>query len=417
MSMGGTPKRRGRRSNFLPLRPLRLLLCSLCVAAALARPAGAFAQEAGAQELVESQKRLEQIRREREQLREEMEGIRSRVHDISSELRLLDREVSNSAEAIAELDFQLAQHQARIEQTVQDLDATRRHLEHRKSVLQLRLRQIYKRGPLHTVQVLLTADSFSDLLNRYKYLFLIARHDQQLVRDVATLESQLVARERLLVQSMDALRGTQEERASIYQELSGLQARQKRALSSARQKERATSQRITQLERDERRLTSLVASLDAARRAAERRTSTPTVSTLDAAVPGSLAWPVNGRLLYRFGRQTQPNGTVLRWNGIGIGARAGTVVRAVESGTVVMAGPFEGYGPSVVISHGGGYYSLYLYLRDVTVREGAKVTRDQAVGSVGGEATPEGAHIEFQIRAPGGEAVDPLAWLRSRGGA
>jgi hypothetical protein len=33
---------------------------------------------------------------------------------------------------------------------------------------------------------------------------------------------------------------------------------------------------------------------------------------------------------------------------------------------------------------------------------------------VGGESTPEGAHVEFQIRTPGGEAVDPLAWLRGR---
>jgi murein hydrolase activator len=86
----------------------------------------------------------------------------------------------------------------------------------------------------------------------------------------------------------------------------------------------------------------------------------------------------------------------------------------VEEGKVVMAGPFEGYGPSVVVSHGGGYYSLYLYLQRVAVREGETIERNQVVGTVGGTTTPEGSHIEFQIRGPGGEAVDPLAWLRSR---
>ncbi|HEX5727129.1 MAG TPA: peptidoglycan DD-metalloendopeptidase family protein, partial [Longimicrobiaceae bacterium] len=138
-------------------------------------------------------------------------------------------------------------------------------------------------------------------------------------------------------------------------------------------------------------------------------------SALTTADVGNLNWPVGGRLLYRFGRQQQPNGTTIRWNGIGIGAAAGTPVRAVEAGTVEMAAPFEGYGPTVVVSHGGGYYSLYLYLKDVSVAQGQQVAKGQQVGTVGGERTPEGAHIEFQIRAPGGEAVDPLGWLRGQG--
>ncbi|MEX0911827.1 MAG: M23 family metallopeptidase, partial [Gemmatimonadota bacterium] len=96
------------------------------------------------------------------------------------------------------------------------------------------------------------------------------------------------------------------------------------------------------------------------------------------------------------------------------GAPAGAAVRSVEGGTVVLAGPFEGYGPTVVLSHGGGFYTLYLYLRDIGVREGESVGRGQVLGSVGGESTSEGPHIEFQIRAPGGQAVDPIAWLQRR---
>ena len=79
-----------------------------------------------------------------------------------------------------------------------------------------------------------------------------------------------------------------------------------------------------------------------------------------------------------------------------------------------MAAPFEGYGPTVVVSHGGGYYSLYLYLKEIQVQQGATVAKGQVIGTVGGESTPEGAHVEFQIRTPGGEAVDPLTWLRGR---
>ena len=42
-------------------------------------------------------------------------------------------------------------------------------------------------------------------------------------------------------------------------------------------------------------------------------------------------------------------------------------------------------------------------------------TKGQVIGTVGGEGTPEGAHVEFQIREPGGGAVDPVTWLRRRG--
>ena len=142
------------------------------------------------------------------------------------------------------------------------------------------------------------------------------------------------------------------------------------------------------------------------------------ISTRDL---GTLAWPVDGRIIYRFGPERRPNGVVLRNQGIGIATAAGTPVRAVEAGTVVLARPFEGYGPTVMVSHGGGYYTLYLYLARIEVTEGQTIAAGQTIGTVGGEQTPEGPHIEFQVRAPVRtgvpEAVDPLRWLRERAGS
>jgi septal ring factor EnvC (AmiA/AmiB activator) len=184
---------------------------------------------------------------------------------------------------------------------------------------------------------------------------------------------------------------------------------------------RATS-RLDQLEEDESRVTSLLTDLERRRLGAERRRviagrggdGPATLTTGDA---GVLPWPVEGDLVYRFGRDRRPNGTVLRWSGIGIAAVSGTPVRAVRAGRVVLAGPFEGYGPTVVLSHGDGFYTLYLYLEELGVVEGRTVVEGQVIGTVGGTDTPEGAHLEFQIRAPldGGspEALDPLQWLRA----
>jgi murein hydrolase activator len=416
----------------------RFLFALLLVAATAApRAADAQTQQRAptATEINQSQRRLEEIRRQRAQLRTELQQLRTRVTDVTGELRNIEGQVATSADLLREMDFQINETQFQIETTSQELTVIQQRLAHRTEVLNRRLADIYKRGPLHSQEVLLSARSFADLLNRYKYLFLVARQDRALMREVLGLRDQLVARERSLQQSIAQLDMLKQDKVQEHQELAGLEQQRRRTLTSFQSRERTVRQQEQRLAQDERRLAALITELErrrkeaerlaAERREAERRRAAaagraapapaPTRGpTINAAARGSLAWPVDGRLIYRFGRVVQPNGTAVRMNGIGIAAAAGTNVRTVEAGTVVLASNFEGYGPTVVVSHGAGYYSLYLHLRNISVREGAEVTRGQAVGTVGGNGRSEGPHIEFQLRAPGGEAVDPLIWLRSR---
>ncbi len=387
--------------------------------------APAAAQEPLQREIRESQLRLQQIREERELLEREMESLRARVADVNVRLTNIERQVEASASVLRELEFQSAALSRSVEETTRELVRARDRLTERRVVLARRLRSIYKRGPLQTIQVLLTAESFGDLLSRYKYLHLIALYDRLLIDEVGRLERELAGRERDLTRNLAELQRLRDEKLGEFARLRSLEAEQQRALAGYRQQEQRTQGRIQQLARDEARLTDVVAELERRRLEEERRRAIAgrpavegTITTRDL---GSLDWPVEGRLVYRFGPERRPNGVMLRWNGIGIGAQPGTPVRAVEAGTVVMAGPFEGYGPSVMVSHGGGYYTLYLYLQEVRVRNGDSVANGQVIGTVGGERTPEGPHIEFQVRAPtrsGGmpEPVDPLAWLRSRSG-
>ena len=184
------------------------------------------------------------------------------------------------------------------------------------------------------------------------------------------------------------------------------------------QEETATNH-LEQHELGEARISFLLTELEVSRVELERAVAGRNEpSTLSAADVGTMNWPVEGELIYRFGREARPNGTVLRWNGIGIRAAPGTPVRAVQAGTVAFSGMFEGYGQTVWLSHGGGFYTLYLYLEEIGVTQGRAVAAGQVVGTVGGSDTPEGPHLEFQIRAPidGGEprAQDPLAWLRKQ---
>lgn len=372
----------------------------------------AFAQET---ELRESQLRLQKIRQEREQLQRELEALRSQVRDASREAANLARQRAASEEALRELDYQAEVINNDVEDTNRELAATQLRLRQRTAALHERLRSIYKRGKLHSVRVLLSAESFGDVLRRYKYLQMIAQHDRAIVNEVTRLESHLETQEQQLRMNQSRLESLRLEKSHELRQLDILAGRQTRELRQYREQERETTSRIAQLAKDEARVSSLITELEKRRLASANANANTTLSTRDL---GNLNWPVEGDLVFRFGPERRPNGVILRYNGIGIAAAAGSNVRAVETGTVEVAGALEGYGQSVVIGHGAGYYTLYLRLQSLAVRVGQQITAGQLIGTVGGEGTPEGPHLEFQVRTPGPSGapvpVDPLDWLRSR---
>ncbi len=372
-------------------------------------------------QILESQRRLEQIRSERTRLNGEIRNVRVRVRDAAEDLANVERRLSASRSVVAELQLQSDATTQSIQETTRDLVQTSEQLSERAAVLNRRLRDIYKLGPLHTVGVLLGASSFADLLNRYEYLQRIAAFDRSLVEGIATLENELVERNADLRQRMAQLGSLRQNRVSEVAQLRAVESERQRALTEFRAREERTTTRLDRLDADEGRMTSLIGDLETRRReeAARATTTRAGPASLSAGDAGSLDWPLAGELIYRFGRERRPNGTVLRWNGIGISAPPGSPVTAVRDGRVVLAGPFEGYGPTVVLDHGQGFYTLYLYLEEIGVVEGRDVALGQVVGTVGGSDTPEGPHIEFQIRAPvsGGspQAQDPLQWLKAGG--
>ena len=372
-------------------------------------------------QILESQRRLEQIRAERARLENEIGSVRIRVRDAAVDLANVERRLSASRSVVAEIRFQSDATTQSIQETTRELVQAREQHRESQAVLNRRLRDIYKMGPLHTVGVLLGASSFTDLINRYRYLQRIASFDRSLVDRVAELETELVGRNDELRQRMAELGSLQQNRLSEVAQLRSVESERQRALAEFRTRQQRTTTRLEVLEADESRMTVLIEDLETRRREIEARASPGprTGASLSSSDAGSLDWPLDGDLIYRFGRQRRPNGTVLRWNGIGISASPGSPVRAVKTGRVVLAGPFEGYGRSVVLSHGEGFYTLYLYLEDIGVVEGRDVEVGQVVGTVGGTDTPEGAHIEFQIRAPvsgsSPQAQDPLQWLKTRG--
>jgi murein hydrolase activator len=402
-----------------PVAP-RLLSWLAAALLAVASPTALTGQQDTVQQQIRaSQERLEEIRAERDRLQRSMGELEGRVRDISTELGNIERQAGASAEALRELDYQTAALAANVEEINGQLIRTRDRLRERNVVLSQRLRVIYRQGPLHSVRVLLSAASFSDLLNRYKYLHLISVHDRLLLEEISSLERALAAQEYELHHGLSQLEYLRQEKHAEFAQLQHLEQTRARALQEARGQITRAERQIQQLAADERRVTGLIAEMERRRLEEERRRALAGVAeaaaSLTPASLGQLRWPVRGELVYRFGPDRRPGGVTLRRNGIGIRAQPGTAVEAVGAGTVVVARPMEGFGPGVVLSHGGGYYSLYLYLGEIRVQEGQDVAAGAVLGTVG-RGPDEGPHLYLQIHAPTrGQTptpVDPLPWLQ-----
>ncbi|MBI2073660.1 MAG: peptidoglycan DD-metalloendopeptidase family protein [Gemmatimonadetes bacterium] len=382
---------------------LLLLLC-------LAVTAPAQAQDIDRQ-IRANRARLDSIRQEREQLEAELGRLRGRAHDIAGELFNIERQKSATNRLVNELDRQMRGMGASLDTVTLDLALTEDALAEKRAILHRRLADIYKRGPLWTFQVMLSAESFGDLLSRYKYLYLVSRQDRSLVGAVDTLRRRIASQRRQLLRLQNELAARRDERSEELDRYVTLERRHQRSLSETRASERAAARRLETLSRDAERLNQLIAALERARRAAASAPGTPTISTRDL---GKLDWPVTGDLLYRFGPYRLPNNTTVVRQGIGIGVPPGTPVRAVAGGVVRMAEPYGTYGPSVILDHGGGFYTLYLYLSQVDLQLGQRVSPGDVVGLSGGQNSDEGPHVEFQVRGEGSIALDPLNWLKSR---
>ena len=361
-----------------------------------------------------NQRRLETIRRERSAVEEELARLRTEAHSLADELANLDRQKQSTNRIVNELDRQINGLSVQIDQTTTDLLLAQDALLEKRAVLERRLVDISKRGPLYAYQVLLAAESFGDLLSRYKYLYLVSRQDRKLTNDMDRLRRRIAGERRVLVEARDALGRRRSERSEELQRFLTLERDRRENLRETRRGTQQAERRLSQLETDEHALNDRIEALERARREAEARGAPATAGSITTADLGRLGWPVEGRLLYEFGIDQGPNNTRIPRHGVGIAAPVGAPVKVVAGGTVSLAGPLGLYLISVLVDHGGGYYSFYAYLNDATVGKGDRVVAGQVIGHVGGENSDEGAHLHFEIRGQGGIALDPINWLRTR---
>lgn len=123
---------------------------------------------------------------------------------------------------------------------------------------------------------------------------------------------------------------------------------------------------------------------------------------------GNMQWPVDGRVLRRFGQNRQDG--FGDWQGLVISATDGSEVRAVQAGKVAYAGYLLGYGLVIVIAHNDGHATIYGHNQSLKVETGQAVLARQVIAIAGNTGSLDVTALYFGVTR-NGKSVNPSSWL------
>jgi murein DD-endopeptidase MepM/ murein hydrolase activator NlpD len=392
--------------RLLPLLALALLIAAPAAADNIGKKKNSVdARLAQVQQQLASSRRQEAaLSHQVASLTTSIHRIELRVGGVSQRLTALQRDIVLHRRRLAKLDalFRLQSHRYRV----------LRH-QYRLAVLRLdeRLVRIYEEPTPTTIDVLLAAKSFHDVLDELSYLGAIVAQDKQVAGQVRTAKLQAAAARRhtrsvrrTVRAETQVIRGRAQQVAILRAQLLSSQAQLASARGARRQALVATKQDIKQEVGESQALQAASDRLAAQLRAAQTGSSASGGAGDNAGAPRFI-WPVSGPITSPFG---------MRWGtlhpGIDIGVPTGTPVHAAAAGTVVWCGWMSGYGDFVVIDHGGGYATAYGHNSRVAVSCGQEVAQGDVIAYSGCTGFCTGPHVHFEIRV-NGTPVDPLTYL------
>src|SRR2546423_2082918 len=349
-------------------------------------------------------------------------ALNSQIGGLTNQIQVLEQRVGDVSSQLTSLQSDLALHKRRLDTLNQlfQLQTIRfRDLKHQYKLavrrLNLRLIDMYKQSEPTTVDVLLAARSFNDVLDQLDYLGAVATQDKRVAAQVATAKRQVkVARQkttkvrRSVSQETRVIDARAQQQAILRGELLASRTTLKGARSDKSRALVITRKQVQGEIAESKALESASAQLAAKLQAAQAQAGAAAAgSTTNTGAPSGsgFIWPLSGPITSPFG---------MRWGtlhpGIDIGVPTGTPIHAAGSGTVIWCGWMSGYGNLVMIDHHNGLVTLYGHNTSVAVGCNQDVSQGQVVSYSGCTGFCTGPHVHFEVRLHG-SAVDPFGYL------
>ncbi len=364
-----------------------------------------------------------QVEQELKKLSGDLSKAKKNSRNNQQQINLLDKKIGERTKLINNISGQLNLLGLQMTQTQDSITLMQSQVDSMKREYAHVVRVLYgERGALDKMVLLLDTKSYNTAYLRTKYFRDYSRYRRRQAAHIRQKEVELHDA------GVDLARQQRETTTLLAQEkkhkdeLAREQKERQQSLKKSKQQEKDLQAQINKKEKQKRQLQQQIQKIINEEIAKSRKTATTggtatKPSNVDVALSsdfasnkGRLPWPVTyNKVAREYGRYTHSSGGQNMNNGIDLVCKTGAPVQSVFEGTVSRVFTCPNGTKGIIIRH-GEYMSVYTNLGNVTVREGAKVTTKQNLGTV--YTNSDGvAEFSFQLWK-GTSSQNPRNWLR-----
>lgn len=379
--------------------------------------------------LSEAQQEKKTLENDLQKAKELIDSLKGSKEDIQSEVEKLDKQLNEISGKVKELESQLSKKRQEIADTESALNKAKEQEKKQYRNMKKRIQFMYENGQTSYVEMLLSADSFTDFLNAVEYITQISQYDRKMLKEYQNMQVTIADTQKTLETDYASLQSLQAKVQEEKQAVAALESAKKgelndvaddltdaQTVAKAYEAEiQAQNEVIAQIQAVQKRAAEQQAAQQQAQAAEENQGATDAAgenqNTAQNTTPsgngqstGSMMWPCpsSKRVTSDYGPRTSPtNGASSNHKGIDIGAAYGADIVAADGGTVLVATYSSSGGNYVIIDHGGGLCTVYMHASSLTVSAGQTVSKGQVIAKVGSTGISTGNHLHFGVTLNG----------------
>jgi len=340
--------------------------------------------------------------------RKEKSSVR-RVSNLSEEISLLQQLLKEIKKEEKLLVADISRSERKIGESEEELDTLRTRYARRLST-------IYKKGQISNLEKILSSTSWRQAIYRTKYLKIISEIDQKTHDTIRSLLIQIGRQKLELEAVLRKKRRLKRDREKTLASVRSKKKKEQRELVNIRKSQKDLKVYLTEKQAGVKQLEDIIKKIqeDIARSEREERIRKQQMVLKSKEFPklkGQLQWPAEGRVITKFGRQWNPKLKTTTENpGIDIKGKPGSQVRSVLGGVVTTITFIRGFGTTIIIDHGGGFYTVYSHVTNVETNEDSQVRSGDVIAYMGDSGSINGSQLHFEIWGQG-KKLNPEYWL------
>jgi septal ring factor EnvC (AmiA/AmiB activator) len=359
------------------------------------------------------------LKTEIKQLRSKIKTAESRERSASSRISSIDEEISLTAKLIKSLKNEEEKTRKKIFQLKNEILKNERKLESLRVRYKERVVNSYLKGRLTDLERVFSSTTWRQAMYRTQYLKIISDIERKTTKRIERLlieiskqklELEAALRDNLI------LKRDKEKEMSSYR---NMRINREKELNRIRTDKKALSSYINEKEAGVNQLENIIKQVleDKARyeREARIRQQQEALKTKSfKSLAGQLPWPASGRIIAKFGRQWNSKLKTTTENpGIDIKGQPGSAIKTVLGGVVTTITYIRGYGTTIIIDHGGGFYTVYSHVANIQAAVDSEVRNGDIIAYMGDSGSINGSKLHFEIWGKG-QKLDPEKWLRKK---